>query len=113
MDDFTVTFDWAEFYKGQIEWDKRQLEWERKDLEYNNRNIARERAKDREQCEWVWARGVLTRIDFEIWGNPKKFVGSETKKYLKWRERNYRRIKYYERQIKHDTERYEFWSKRA
>lgn len=22
MDDFTVTFDWAEYYKGQIEWDK-------------------------------------------------------------------------------------------
>lgn len=112
MDDFTVAFDWAEYYKGQIEWDKRQLEWERKDLEWNNREIASERAKDRELVEYVWSKGVLTMIDFKIYGDPKKYVGTKTRQYMKWRLGNYKRIKYYERQIERDTQQYEIWSKR-
>ena len=77
-------FDYAKFYREQIEWANRQLDWYNKDLVTINKLLKRSRREDRDLVAYVCSKGQLTDLDRKIFVD-KKYVGTETKRLLKMR----------------------------
>ena len=92
--------DWLEhcknayaFCKKEVAWNEKYLESIERDIAWDNKMIKSERKKDRELCEYIWGKGVLDKWQMKIYGDPKKYVGSETKTYIGYRAQEYRRRK--------------------
>ena len=97
-------FDYAKFYREQIEWASRQLDWYNKDLVTINKLLKRSRREDRELVAYVCSKGPLTNLDWKIFVD-KKYVGTETKRLLKMRQENYRwRNKYRDEITRYEKE---------
>lgn len=75
-------------YKKIIESTERSIEWSNKEIEWLNKQIKRSKEEDKKLVEYVWSKGVLERMDMEVFG--KDFIGAETKDWLKQRDRQYR-----------------------
>ena len=93
--------DLSEWQKERDEFNRSQVEWYKKQIAYNDREIAwlteqlaESRADDKHMAEYVWSKGVLTRTEMEIWGNPKKFESTQTHQYKLQRRREYLRRKH-------------------
>lgn len=89
--------EYREFCEKQRDFSARQIEWHLKMIAYDNDTLERikgelkrTRKADKELVAYVWAKGVLTKCDWYIFGNPDSFVGAETKKLLSDRVSTYR-----------------------
>lgn len=94
-----------EFAQRQVEWHKKFLAYDDHELEYIKEELKRLRKQDKELVEYIWAKGVVTKTDMEIFCIPN-FVGAEIKKVLHRREQVYRSrkrnkawIEYYEKEV--------------
>jgi hypothetical protein len=89
--------EYREFCEQQRDFSARQIEWHLKMIAYANatlerikRELKRTRKDDKELVAHVWAKGVLTKCDWYIFGNPDSFVGVGTKKLISERADAYR-----------------------
>lgn len=82
---------WVETYEKAIAYDKKNLEDIAREIKWLGNQIARERQRDKEMLVYIWAKGVLTETEMKYYGNPKKYVGLDTERYIKYREREYKR----------------------
>lgn len=85
------------FYEIQIGFYERQVWRCTREIEFLTKELNRERSKDREIQEQVWSRGVLTKIEMQVFGG--KFESTETHKVLLERKREYLRRKKYNKRI--------------
>lgn len=58
------------------------------DIKTCNRELAKQRAKDREMVEWVWSSGVVT--EWEMKHYNKDYKSEDTKRIIKRRAFEYR-----------------------
>ena len=76
-------------------------EWE---LDNIKKDLARYREEDKKLVEHIWAKGVVTRLDMEIFC-VENFMGADTKETLRKRSRVYRDRSYHRKQL-------EYWKRR-
>lgn len=101
--------EWAGVYKRAMDFDKKMIAFAEKDIERLNREINRCREEDKRIKEYVWSKGVLTKIEMEIYGK-KNYKSVEMEKLERERQRAYRDRKRWERQYRLDVSEYEYWS---
>ena len=78
------------FAERQIEWHEKFLAHDEWELEYIKEELKRSRKADKELIEHIWAKGVLTKTDWYIWGDPDHYVSAETRKLMNRRQHVYR-----------------------
>lgn len=86
-----------EYYKWCRDYAKKEIEWCTKQIEYCNRQLKRTTQEDGEFIEYIWNRGVVTKLDWECFLS-KPYVSGETRKLIN------ERAKYYRWRIKHKKE---------
>lgn len=64
------------------------IDSDNKSIAFANEMLKSQRERDRELVEWVWSKGVLTKLDMEVF--TKDFKSSETKYWEKDRRHWYR-----------------------
>ena len=94
------TLEILEFYKHEVEYNREQVEWYRKQIKYVNRQLERSRQGDKELIEFIWGRGVVTKLDWECFiSKGKDYMSGETRKLMNERARYYRKCKYYTKEL--------------
>ena len=85
------------FYEHEIEYSNRMLGYYERNLERVKNQLKRERKEDRELVEHVWNRGVVTKLEMEIY--TKEFKGTETEKLEKEARQTRKAIRKYKSRI--------------
>lgn len=90
------------WYAEQVEWYKREIAWTTNQIEWTTRQMERERAEVRELREFVWSKGVLTEIEWNLWCSSdnefpeiRKYKNERRRLYMD-RKKNEAKLKYYE-----------------
>lgn len=82
------------FNRSQVEWYKKQIAYNDQEITWLTKQLTASRAEDKKMTEYVWSKGVLTKIEMEIWGDPKKYESNDTHQYKLQRRREYLRRKH-------------------
>ena len=91
-------FDNRKFYEDQIEFAKKMIGFGERSLERIKVQMKRERTAGKDLVEYVYSKGPLTRIEFEIYGG-ENFKTVELEKLEKEARRERKSIRKYKAQV--------------
>ena len=92
-----------EFNQSQLEWYKKEVDWTIGQIKWESERIKELKEEDKKALEFAWNTGVITPLDFDIFGKTG-FTRKETKKAINRRAKLYRDRKYFEKMVAHYTE---------
>lgn len=97
--------DFKEFYEKQIEYYKHNVEWCTEQIAWETSMLEKYRKTDRELVEYVWSKGVVTKVEASIF--HKGYQSEDTKqalkfrrKYYLWRKKSVKTLAEYEKKLK-------------
>ena len=86
-----MTFNFKDYYAGQIAWYQKQNEFCKGQIAYYSREIKRSREKDRELKEYALSERPDDEWTQKVYGG--KYISDETRKNINMRAKYYREIK--------------------